>query len=138
MCRKHFRSCGKRYEVTGEWRNKEELSDLYSLPNIVRVVKSRRMRWVEHVARMGEGKGLHRVWKPDGKRQLGRPRLRYEDNIMMDLQEVGAGCGDWMELAWRDPDVDGNIILRLIFRKWDVGVWTGSTWLRIGTDGGDL
>ena len=78
----------------------EELSDLYSLPNIVRVVKSRRMRWVGHVARMVEGRGVHRVLvgKPEGKRPLGRPRHRWEDNIKMDLQEVGGG-GDWMELA---------------------------------------
>jgi hypothetical protein len=65
----------------------------------VRVVKSRRMRWAGHVARMGEGRGVHRVLvgKPEGKRQLGRPRRRWEDNIKMDLQEVGGGCGDWME-----------------------------------------
>ena len=93
----------KRDEVTGEWRklHNEELSDLYSLPNIVRVVKSRRMRWVGHVARMGEGRGVHRVLvvKPEGKRPLGRPRRRWEDNIKMDLREVGGGCGDWMDLA---------------------------------------
>ena len=92
----------KRDEVTWEWRklHYEELRDLYSLPNIVRVVKSRRMRWVGHVARMEEGRGVHRVLagKPEGKRPLGRPRLRWEDNIKMDLQEVGGG-GDWMELA---------------------------------------
>ena len=78
----------------------EELRDLYSLPNIVRVVKSRRMRWVGHVARMGEGRGVHRVLvgKPEGKRPMGRPRRRWEDNIKMDLGEVGGG-GDWMELA---------------------------------------
>ena len=66
------------------------LSDLYTLPNIVRVVKSRRMRWARHVARMGEGRGVHRVLvgKPEGKRPLGRPRRRLEDNIKMDLQEV--------------------------------------------------
>ena len=75
--------------------------DLYSLPNIVRVVKSSRMRWAGHVARMGEGRGVHRVLvgKPEGKRPLGRPRRRWEDNIKMDLQEVGGGCGDWLELA---------------------------------------
>jgi len=66
----------------------------------VRVVKSRRMRWAGHVARIGEGRGVHRVLvgKPEGKRQLGRPRRRWEDNIKMDLREVG-GVGDWMELA---------------------------------------
>ena len=88
----------KRDEVTGKWRklNKEELSDLYSLPNIVRVVKSRRMRWAGHVARMGEGRVVHRVLvgKPEGKRPLGKPRHRWEDNIKMDLQEVGGSCGD--------------------------------------------
>ena len=71
----------QRDEVTGEWRklHNEELSDLYSLPNIVRVVKLRRMRWVWHVARMGEGRGVHRVLvgKPEGKRPLGRPRHRW-------------------------------------------------------------
>ena len=93
----------KRDEVTGELGklHNEELSDLYSLPNIVRVVKSRRMRWAWHVARMGEGRGVHRVLmgKSEGKRSLGRPRIRWEDNVKMDLQEVGGSCGDWMELA---------------------------------------
>ena len=74
---------------------------LYSLPNIVRVVKSRRMRWAGHVARMGERRGVYRVLvgKPEGKRPLGRPKRRWEDNIKMDLKEVGGDCGDWMELA---------------------------------------
>jgi len=93
----------KRDEVTGEWRklHNEELSDLYSLPNIVPVVQSRRMRWAEHVARMGEGRGMHKVLvgKAEGKRPLGRPKRRWEDNIKMDLQEVEGVCGDWMELA---------------------------------------
>ena len=93
----------KRDEVPGEWRklHNEELNDLYSLPNIVRVVKSRRMRWAGHVTRMGEDRGVQRVLveKPEGKRPLGRPRRRWEDNIKMDLQEVGGGRGDWMELA---------------------------------------
>ena len=88
----------KRDEVTGDWRklHNEELSDLYSLPNIVRVVKSRRIRWTGHLARMGEGRGVHKVLvgKPEGKRPLGRPIRRWEDNIKMDLQEVGRGCGD--------------------------------------------
>jgi hypothetical protein len=93
----------KRDEVTGEWRklHNEELNDLYSLPNIVRVVKSRRMRWAGQVARMGEGRVLHRilVGKPEGRRPLGRPRLRWDDDIKMDLEEVGVCCGDWMERA---------------------------------------
>ena len=82
-------------------RNNEELNDVYSLPNIVWVVKSRRMRWAGHVARMGEYRDVPRVLvgKPEGKRPLGRPRRRWEDNIQKDLQEVGGGRGDWMELA---------------------------------------
>jgi hypothetical protein len=97
----------RRDEVTGEWRKlyNEELSDLYSLPNIVHVVKSRRMRLVGHVAHMGEGRGVHRVLvgKPDGKKPLGRPRRKWDDNIKMDIPEVGGGCGDWLEL---DQDRD--------------------------------
>ena len=59
------------------------------------------MRWAEHVARMEEGKGVHKVLvgKPEGKRPLCRPRRRWEDSIKMDLEKVGRGCGDWMELA---------------------------------------
>ena len=102
----------KRDELTGEWRklHNEKLSDLYPLPNIVRVVKSRRMRWAGHVACMGEGRGVHRVLvgKPEGKRPLG------------------------------GPDADGRIILRWIFRKWAGVVRTGWSWLRIGTGGGHL
>ena len=93
----------RRDEVTGEWRrlHNEELNDLYSSPNIVRVVKSRRMRWAGHVARMGEERGLYRVLvgKPEGKRPPGRPRHRWVDNIRMDLKEVGCGYMDWIELA---------------------------------------
>jgi len=79
----------------------EELSDLYSLPNIVRAVKLRRMKWAGHVARMGEGRGVHRflVGKPEGKRPLGKPKRRWEGNIKMDLQEVGGSFGNWMKLA---------------------------------------
>ena len=79
----------KRDEVPGEWRtlDNEELNDLYCSPNIVQVIKSRRMRWAGHVARMGEGRGMYRVLvgKSEGKRPLGRPRRRWEDNIKMDL-----------------------------------------------------
>ena len=93
----------RRDEVTGEWRrlHNEELNDLYSSPNIVRVIKSRRMRWTGHVARMGEERGVYRVLvgKPEGSIPLGRPRRRWVDNIRMDLQEVGCGCMDWIGLA---------------------------------------
>ena len=89
--------------VTGEWikLHNEGLNDLYCSPNIVRVIKSRRMRWAGHVVRMEEGRGVHKVsvGKPDGKRPLGRPRRRWDDNIKMDLEEVARGCGDWIELA---------------------------------------
>jgi hypothetical protein len=82
----------KRHEVMGEWRklHNEELNGLYSLLNIVRVINSRRMRWAGHVACMGEGRGVYRILagKPEGKRPLGRPRSRFDDNISMDLQEV--------------------------------------------------
>ena len=85
----------KRNEVTGEWRrlHNEELNNLYASPNIVRVIKSREMRWAGHVARMGEGRGVYRilVGKREGWRPLGRPRHICEGNIKMDLQEVGCG-----------------------------------------------
>jgi hypothetical protein len=101
----------KRDEVTEEWRrlHNKELYALYSSPNIIRVITSRRLRWAGHVARMGERTDAYRalVGKPEGRRPLGRPKRRWEDNIKMDLQEVG----------W--------------------GAWTGSVWLRIGT-GGEL
>ena len=102
----------KRDEVTREWRklHNEEISDLYSLPNIVRVVKSRRMRWAGHVARMGEGRDVHRVLvgKHEGKRPLGRPRRR------------------WV------------LILRRILRWWEGIVGTGLSWLSIWRGGGHL
>ena len=93
----------RRDEVTGEWMrlHNEELTDLYSSPNIVRVIKSRRMRWAWHVVRMGEENGVYRflVGKPEGKRLLGRPRHRWVNNIRMDLQEVGCGYMGWIGLA---------------------------------------
>ena len=87
----------------GEWRtlHNEELNDLFSSPNIVRVIKLRRMRWAGHVARMGEERRVYRVLvgKPEGKRPLGRPRRRWVDNIRIDLQQVGCEYVDWIELA---------------------------------------
>jgi hypothetical protein len=98
-----------RDEVTGEWRKlyNMELHNLYLSPDIIRQTKSKKMRWSGHVARMGEGRNLYRVLvgKPEGRRPLGRLRLRWEFGIKMDLEEIG----------W--------------------GVWSGFTWLRIGTVG---
>jgi hypothetical protein len=93
----------KREDVTGEWRklHNEERNDLYSSLNIFRVIKSRRRGWAGHVACMGESRGVYRVLvgKPEGKKTLGRPRHRWEDNIKMGIQEVGCGDMDWIELA---------------------------------------
>jgi hypothetical protein len=95
----------KRDEVTGGWRNlhNEELHDLYSSPNtsIIRIIKSRRMRWAGHVVRMGEKRNAYRLFvgKPEGKGPLGRPRYRWVDNIKMDLLEIGWGGVDWIGLA---------------------------------------
>jgi hypothetical protein len=93
----------KRDEVAGVCRipHNEELNDLYCSPNIIWVIKSRRMRCVGHVACMGERRGAYRVLvgKPEGQRPVGRPRCRWEDNIKMDLQEVGCGGMDQTELA---------------------------------------
>jgi hypothetical protein len=102
----------KRDEVTGGWRKlyNEELHGLYSSPSIVRVIKARRMRWVGHVARMGEVRGEYNILigRPEGRRPLGRPRRRWEDNIKMYLREI-----------------------RFL-------MWIGLIWLRIGTRGGFL
>jgi hypothetical protein len=91
----------KRDEVTGERRRQhnKELYALYSSPNIIRVIKSKRLRWAGHVARMGERRGAYRalVGKPEGRRPLGKPRRRWEDNIKM--REVGWGGMDWINLA---------------------------------------
>jgi hypothetical protein len=93
----------KRDEVTGEWRrlHNKELYALYSSPNIIRVMKSRRLRWAGHVACMGERRGSYRalVGKPEGRRPLGRPRRSWEDIIKMDLREVGWEGMDWINLA---------------------------------------
>jgi hypothetical protein len=90
-------------EVTGELKklHNEELHNLYSSPNIIRQIKSRRMMWAGHVARMGEERKVYRalVRKPEGKRPLGRPRRRLEDGIRMDLKETGWGSIEWIQLA---------------------------------------
>ena len=101
----------KRDKVRGEWRklHNEKLHDLYSSPSILRVIKLRRMRWAGHVTHVGEKRGVYRVsvGKPEGKRPLGRPRRRWEDNIKMDLEEVG--CGVWTGSSWlRIAHVAGN------------------------------
>jgi hypothetical protein len=108
-------------EVTGEWRklHYEEVNDPYSSPSIFQVIKSRRMRWAGHLAHMGERRSVYGglVGKPEGTRTLGRPRHRWEGNIKMDLQELGFGCVDWIELAqdrdrWR-PLVNAVMNLRV-------------------------
>jgi hypothetical protein len=94
---------GPKREEDGSWRKLhiDELHSLYSSPNIVRVIKSRRMRWAEHVARMGEDRGVYRVLvgRPEGKGPLGRPKRRWEDNIKMDLREKGIDGTNWIWLA---------------------------------------
>jgi hypothetical protein len=93
----------KRDGVTGGWRklHNEELHNLYYSPSIIRIIKSRRMRWAEHVARMGEKRNVYRllVGEPEGKRPLGRPRRRWIDNIKMDLLEIGLSVVDWIVLV---------------------------------------
>jgi hypothetical protein len=90
----------KRDEVTGGWRKlrNEELHNVYSSPDIIRQVKSRRMRWAGQVARMGEQRKVYKVLaeKPEGKRPLGRPRRRWEDGIRLDLKEIGLRGVDWI------------------------------------------
>jgi len=91
-------------DVTRKWRklHNKELNDMYSSPNILGAIKSRRMGWKGHVARMGEVRGVYMVFlggEPEGKRPLWRPRRRWEDNIKMDLQDMGCGVMDWIELA---------------------------------------
>jgi hypothetical protein len=94
---------GPKNEEDGSWRklHNDELHDLYCSPNIVRVIKSRRMRWAGHVARMWEGRGVYRVLvgKPESKGPLGRPRRRWEDNIKMDLKEIGIDGANYIQQA---------------------------------------
>jgi hypothetical protein len=91
---------GPKREEDGSWikLHNDELHSLYSSPNIVRVIKLRRLKWAGHVARMGEGRGVYRVLvgRSEGKRPLGRPRLRWEDNIKMDLREIGIDGANWI------------------------------------------
>jgi hypothetical protein len=98
-----LRIFGAKSEEDGSWRkfHNDELHNLYSSPNIVRVIKSRRMRWAGHVARTGEGRGVYSplVGGPKGKRPLGRPRCRWEDNIKMDLRERGIDRANLIQLA---------------------------------------
>jgi hypothetical protein len=94
---------GPRREDDGSWRkfHNGELHSLYSPPNIVKVIKSRMMRWAGHVARMEAGRGVYRilVGRPEGKRPLGRPRLRWEDDIKMDLREIGIAGVNWIRIG---------------------------------------
>jgi hypothetical protein len=98
-----LRIFGPKREEDGSWRklHNDELHSLYSSPNVVRVIKSRRMRWAGHVACMGEGRGVYRVLvgRPEGKRPVGRPRRRWEDNIKLDLREIGIDRLNWIQLA---------------------------------------
>jgi hypothetical protein len=112
----------ERDDVTVEWRkvHNEELHNFYSSPNIIRQIKSRRMRWAGHVARMGEDRKVYKVLvgKPEGKRPLGRPRRRWEDGIIMDLRVIGWRGVDWIRLAqdrdrWRAV-VSAGINLRVL------------------------
>jgi hypothetical protein len=94
---------GPRREEDGSWRklHNDELHSLHSSPTVVRVIKSRRMRWTGHVACIKEGRGVYRVLvgRLEGKRPLGRPRRRWEDNIKMDLKETGIDGANWIQLA---------------------------------------
>jgi hypothetical protein len=94
---------GPKREEDGSWIKlyNVELHSLYSSPNIFRVIKSRRIRWAGHVARMGEGRGVYRVLvaRPEGRRPLGRPWRRWEDNIKLDLGEIGIDVAKWIQVA---------------------------------------
>jgi hypothetical protein len=94
---------GPKREEDGSWRklHNDELHSLYSSPNFIRVIKSRKLRWARHVARMGEGRAVYRilVGKPEGKKPLGRRRRRWEDNIKMDLSGIRIDGANWIQLA---------------------------------------
>jgi hypothetical protein len=98
-----LRIFGPKREEDKSWRklHNDKLHSLYSSSNIVTVIKSRRMRWAGHVARMGEGSSVYRVLvgRSEGKRQLGRPRRRWEDNIKTDLRDIGINESNWIQLA---------------------------------------
>jgi hypothetical protein len=107
----------KRDEVTGEWRKLHtgELHNLYSSPDIIKQIKSRRMRWAGHVAHVGEGRNVYRVLvgKPEGKRPLERPRRRWEDGIKMYFREIGWGSMEWIRLA-HDRDLWLSVVNAVI------------------------
>jgi hypothetical protein len=94
---------GPKRDEDGSWGklHNDELHSLYSSPNIVRVIKSRRMKWAGHTARMGEGRGVYRivVWRPESKRTLGRPKRKWQDNIKLDFWEIGFDGANWIQLA---------------------------------------
>ena len=110
----------KRDEITGEWRklHNAELHALYSSPNIIRNLKTRRMRWAGHAARMEQSRNAYRVLmgKPEGKKPLGRPRRRWEDNIKMDLKEVDCVPGDW--IARTEDRVNWHTFVRVVMEIW--------------------
>jgi hypothetical protein len=111
---------GPKREEDGSWRklHNDELHDLYSSPNIVRMIKSRRMRWAGHVACMGEGRGAYRVLvgRPEGKRPLGRPGCRWEDNMKRNLREVGIDRVNWIQLA--QDRVQWWVFLNMVMNLW--------------------
>ncbi|KAJ4436735.1 hypothetical protein ANN_16867 [Periplaneta americana] len=126
-----------RDEVTGEWRklHNTELHALCSSPDIIRNIKSRRLRWEGHVARMGESRNVYRVLvgRPEGKRPLGRPRRRWEDNIKTDLREVGYDGRDWINLAQKKEHflrTSGKELKKRLVKcfVWNVALYGAETW----------
>jgi hypothetical protein len=117
-----LRKFGPKMEEDGSWRklHNDELHSLYSSPNVVKVIKSRRMRWVEHEASMGEGRGVYRVLvgRPKGKRKLGRPRPRHrwKYNIKMDLSEIGIDGANWTHLV--QNGVRWRAFVKTVMKLW--------------------